>query len=84
MQRPQHATAASFGGCTSSSGGSGGGDGRVMAAVVVTNWPRGQGQAALMDIFRGFDIHPNGLQLGMHGPEHLTDQGPRKRLHEIC
>jgi len=45
-----------------------------MAAVVVTNWPRGQGQAALMDIFRGFDIHPNGLQLGMHGPEHLTDQ----------
>lgn len=57
-----------------SGGTGGGGDGSAMAAVLVTNWPCGEGQAALLDVFRDFALHPNGLQLGMQGPDRLTNQ----------
>ena len=77
MQRPRHALLGSVRGGGSGSGGricSGGSGGEEMLAVVVSNWPRGEGQAALLNIFRGFAVHPNGVQIGMHGPEQLTDQ----------
>lgn len=48
--------------------------GAEASAVLVRNLPPEAGQAQLATFFSGFRLHPNGLQLGFHGPTTRTGQ----------
>lgn len=48
--------------------------GAEASAVLVRNLPPEAGQAQLATFFSGFRLHPNGLQLGYHGPNTRTGQ----------
>jgi hypothetical protein len=51
--------------------------GSEAAAVLVRNLPSEAGQSHLAAFFAGFRLHPNGLQLGYHGPTTRTGQVSR-------